>query len=69
MKSKKKRLLNSELSETTKNIIQLLLQKYEINNIHDIQNALKDLLGDTTKGSMKIKMKENFGHEKSAHSN
>lgn len=68
MKSEKKRPRSSGLSEAKKNIIQLLLQEYEINDVQDIQDALKDLLGDTIKGMMEAEMKEHLGYEKSARS-
>lgn len=51
-----------------KNFIQSLLQEYEINDVYDIQNVLKDLLGDTIKGMIDAEMKEHFGYEKSARS-
>lgn len=68
MKSEKKRPRSSGLSETKKNIIQLLLQEYEIDDVHNIQNASKDLLGDTIKGMLEAEMKEHLGYEKSARS-
>lgn len=37
------------MSEGKKNIIAALLQEYDIQSAEDIQDALKDLLGDTIK--------------------
>ena len=36
-----------EMTEGKRNIIQQLLQEYEIENAEDIQDALKDLIGGT----------------------
>lgn len=37
------------MSEGKKNIIAALVQEYDIQSAEDIQDALKDLLGDTIK--------------------
>jgi putative transposase len=40
------------MTEGKRNIIQQLLQEYDIETAEDIQNALKDLLGGTIKEMM-----------------
>ena len=49
-----------EMTEGKRNIIQQLLQEYEIENAEDIQDALKDLLGDTIKEMMEAEMKNHL---------
>ena len=44
------------MSEGKKNIIAALLQEYDIQSAEDIQDALKDLLGDTIKEMMEAEM-------------
>ena len=39
--------MSKRMSEGKKNIIRTLLQEYHIQSAEDIQDALKDLLGDT----------------------
>lgn len=46
-------------------IIQQLLNEYEINTSEYIQNALKDLLGDTLKEMMETEMSNHLGYGKS----
>ena len=46
-------------------IIQQLLQEYDIQDAKDIQDALKDLLGGTTKEMMEVEMDQHLGYEKS----
>ena len=46
-------------------IIQKLLQEYEIHDANDIQEALKDLLGGTIKDMMEAEMEEHLGYSKS----
>lgn len=50
------------LSEGKKNIIQYLLQEYDIQSAEDIQDALKDLLGGTIKEMMESEMDEHLGY-------
>lgn len=56
------------LSENKRNIIQGLLAEYDIQSADDIQNALKDLLGETIKGMMETEMDNHLGYEKSERS-
>lgn len=51
------------MSEGKKNIIAALLQEYDIQSAEDIQDALKDLLGDTIKEMMEVEMDEHLGYE------
>ena len=51
------------MSEGKKNIIAALLQQYDIQSAEDIQDALKDLLGDTIKEMMEAEMDEHLGYE------
>lgn len=48
-----------------RNIIQMLLQEYDIESAQDIQDALKDLLGETIKEMMEAEMDEHLGYSKS----
>lgn len=50
------------------NIIQQLLQEYDIQSTEDIQDALKDLLGGTIKEMMETEMDNHLGYEKSERS-
>ena len=44
------------MTEGKRNIIQQLLQEYDIETAEDIQDALKDLLGGTIKEMMEAEM-------------
>ena len=52
------------LTENKKNIIQTLIEEYDIETAEDIQEALKDLLGSTIKSMMEAEMTEHLGHER-----
>ena len=56
------------MTEGKRNIIQGLLQEYNIESAADIQEALKDLLGGTIKEMMEAEMDEHLGYEKSQRS-
>lgn len=47
MAREKKNVHKVEMTEGKRNIIQMLLQEYDIESAQDIQEALKDLLGRT----------------------
>ncbi|WP_242961513.1 transposase [Peptostreptococcus faecalis] len=47
-----------------KNIIGELINTYEIKNAKDIQEALKDLLGETLQDMLEAEMNEHLGYEK-----
>ena len=56
------------ITEGKRNIIQGLLQEYNIESVADIQEALKDLLGGTIKEMMEAEMDEHPGYAKSERS-
>ena len=56
------------MTEGKRNIIQQLLQEYDIETAEDIQNALKDLLGGTIKEMMEAEMDDHLGYQKSERS-
>lgn len=58
-----------EMTKGKRNIIQQLLQEYDIQSAEDIQDALKDLLGGTIKEMMEAEMDEHLGYGKSERSN
>ena len=69
MVSKKKEYYKpGSMTEGKRNIIQGLLQEYNIESVADIQEALKDLLGGTIKELMEAEMDEHLGYAKSERS-
>ena len=52
------------MTERKRNIIQGLLQEYNIESAAVIREALKDLLGGTIKEMMEAEMDEHLGYEK-----
>ena len=64
-KREKKPLHKVIMTEGKRNIIQQLLQEYDIETAEDIQDALKDLLGGTIKEMMEAEMDEHLGYGKS----
>jgi len=64
----KKPVHKVHMTEGKRNIIQQLLQEYDIETAEDIQEALKDLLGGTIKEMMDAEMEEHLGYQKSQHS-
>lgn len=52
------------MNERKRNIIQGLLQEYDIETAEDIQDALKDLLSGTLKEMMEIEMDEHLGYDR-----
>lgn len=56
------------MTEGKREIIQRLLQEYDIETSEDIQEALKDLLGGTIKEMMEAEMDEHLGYQKSERS-
>ena len=51
------------LNKNKKNIIQSLIEEYDIETAEDIQEALKGLLGGTIKSMMESEMDEHLGYE------
>ncbi|MBQ6487724.1 MAG: transposase [Solobacterium sp.] len=67
-KREKKPVNKVEMAEGKRQIIQQLLQEYDIESATDIQDALKDLLGGTIKEMMEAEMDDHLGYEKSERS-
>ena len=64
-KREKKPIHKIIMTEGKRNIIQQLLQEYDIETAEDIQDALKDLLGRTIEEMMEAEMDEHLGYGKS----
>lgn len=56
------------MTDGKRQIIQQLLQEYDIETAEDIQDALKDLLGGTIKEMMEAEMDDHLGYHKSERS-
>ena len=67
-KKEKKPVHKVVMTEGKRQIIQQLLQEYDIETAEDIQDALKDLLGSTIKEMMEAEMDDHLGYEKSERS-
>ena len=65
MAIEKKPVHKVQMTEGKREIIQKLLQEYEIQSAQDIQEALKDLLGGTIKEMMEAEMDSHPGYQKS----
>ncbi|MDF2524894.1 MAG: transposase [Clostridiales bacterium] len=68
MAREKKPVHKVQMTDGKRNIIQQLLQEYDIQSAEDIQDALKDLLGGTIKEMMEAEMDDHLGYEKSERS-
>lgn len=68
MAREKKPVHKVVMTEGKRNIIQQLLQEYDIQTAEDIQDALKDLLGGTIKEMMEAEMDEHPGYFRSERS-
>ena len=68
MAREKKPVHKVQMTEGKRNIIQQLLQEYDIQTAEDIQDALKDLLGGTIKEMMEAEMDDHLGYQKSQRS-
>lgn len=65
MANKKKDVYKPKpMTENKRNIIQGLLEEYNIETAEDIQNALKDLLSGTIREMMETEMDTHLGYEK-----
>ena len=53
-----------KLSPERKEFIQGLLAHYNPKDAHDVQDMLKDLLGDTLQGMLEAEMDETLGYSK-----
>ena len=56
------------MTEGKREIVRSLLAEYDIKDAHDIQEALKDLLGSTIKEMMEAEIEDHLGYEKSERS-
>lgn len=52
------------MSEGKKEVIASLIEMYDIKSAQDLQNALKDLMGDTIKEMLESELDEELGYEK-----
>lgn len=68
MAREKKTVHKVVMTEGKRNIIQQLMQEYDIQTAEDIQDALKDLLGGTIKEMMEAEMDDHLGYGKSERS-
>ena len=68
-KKEKEPIHHVQMTEGKRQIIQQLLQEYDIESAQDIQNALKDLLGGTIKEMMEAEMDDHLGYGKSERAN
>ena len=64
-KKEKKPVHHVQMTEGKRQIIQQLLQVYDIESAQDIQDALKDLLGGTIKEMMEAEMDDHLGYGRS----
>ena len=62
MANRKKVYKPKPMTEGKRNIIQELLQEYDIETAADIQDALKDLLSGTLKELMETEMDDHLGY-------
>lgn len=69
MAKQRKEIHKVEMTDGKRAIIQQLFQEYNIESANDIQDALKDLLGGTSKEMMETEMDEHLGYSKSERSN
>lgn len=67
-KKEKKPIHKVIMTEGKRQIIQQLLQEYDIETAEDIQEALKDLLGGTIREMMEAEMDDHLGYEKAERS-
>lgn len=50
------------ISEGKKNVIAMLLEEYDIRSVSDIEDALKDLMGETIEGMLEAEMDNHLGY-------
>lgn len=51
------------MSEGKKNVIAMLLEEYDIKSVTDIEEALKDLMGETIEGMLEAEMDNHLGYK------
>ena len=65
MANKKKEVYKPKpMTEGKRNLIQGLLQEYDIESAEDIQDALKDLLSGTLQGMLESEMDDHLGYDR-----
>ena len=67
MAKEKKPVHKVQMTDGKRQIIQQLLQEYDIETAEDIQDALKDLLGGTIKEMMEAEMDDQLQLRQSRH--
>lgn len=68
MAREKKPVHHVQMTDGKRQIIQQLLQEYDIKSAADIQDALRDLLGGTIKEMMEVEMDSHLGYHRSERS-
>ena len=68
MEIQKKPVHRVQMTEGKRSIIHQLLEEYDIQTAEDIQDALKDLLGETIKEMMEAELDDHLGYQKSERS-
>lgn len=68
MAREKKPVYKVQMTEGKRNIIQMLLQEYDIESAQDIRDSLKELLGGTIKEMMAAEMDDHLSYSKSERS-
>ena len=68
MAKEKKPAYRTTMTEGKRDIIRQLLQEYDVTTAHDIEDALRDLLGKTIKEMMEAEMDDHLGYQKSERS-
>lgn len=66
MARERKTVHKVQMTEGKRNIIRKLLEEYDIESAQDIQDALKDLLGDTIKEMMEASQSTHYHHSQTA---
>ncbi|WP_082680531.1 transposase, partial [Oceanivirga salmonicida] len=64
MVKRKKEVHKIVPTEGKKEVVRALLDNYDISSVRDIEDALKDLLGNTLKEMMEAEMDDHIGLEK-----
>lgn len=57
-------MVRRKLSPERKEFINSLIEHYDPKNVSDVQEMLKDLLGDTLQGMLEAEMDEHLGYSK-----
>ena len=68
MSKKKEPYRPKPLTDSKREFISKFITEFDLHSTEDIQNALRDLLGDTIKSMMEAEMTDHLGYEKSERS-